>query len=719
MRKIEHVAQLARLIDGTKITFLVGAGFSASAGIPLAGAMVNEMRTRFFTKKELETAPTDSREYAFLMRELGASRTRNSFLSEMIDLGGNKLNWCHLLLARMVERGKVAHVLTTNFDPLMVKALAVTGQDIRTYDVRTSNGYEAGVLTSTSVVYLHGQIHSILLVNSDDEARDARPTYREVLKEAVSSSCLIIVGYSGVNDELFRTLDEEFREFRNGLYWSNYSPKLDDGVRAFLERHRGTNYLTGYSADRFMRELVIEAMNLDLPDLFKDPLGALATTLERITEFPTEDGRGGGDPAKVALSLLRELKKVAAKRPETRALAISKAALSEKWPDFERLRKGIKPDKRSITSKIVGDGFLRRSEAAIRKGRFQDAIDYIVQASQFGVLEEGLLFALNAIAIASRSARFGDPAKRKSELRKATNEFRAAIKRLDRKGVRNGAPNTQRANVYYNWAMAVWEHARMTDSPAERQELLGDADAQLGKAAEIAPAGGDLLRNWGAVLNMLAKLKHANSGAAEAAAFWERSSKKFAQAEALEGGDYRIYHNWGVALSDQATFMSDSPGRTELFAQARNKFQLAVEGGPKEQRVHKTHFSWGMTFVEEARLVVDRAIARDLLAQAADHFRETLDLEPGFGPAHFGKACVEALSDPPNVRVCVSELKLWRRGDPTASRAIIDDGRAFDAVRDEPGFRELVASFDRPLRSNGVRISGRPAARSSAVPADW
>jgi hypothetical protein len=41
--------------------------------------------------------------------------------------------------------------LTTNFDPLIVEALAVTGQPIRTYDLNTTGKYHPGTLDPDSL----------------------------------------------------------------------------------------------------------------------------------------------------------------------------------------------------------------------------------------------------------------------------------------------------------------------------------------------------------------------------------------------------------------------------------------------------------------------------------------------------------------------------------------------------------------------------------------
>jgi hypothetical protein len=97
------------------VTVLLGAGCSKSAGIPLAGEIVKELREEEKTNPLLRDAgspPEGVSEYAFLMDKLGSPRERAKRVKKYVDRarddkGRIKINWSHLLLAAMVEKGYI------------------------------------------------------------------------------------------------------------------------------------------------------------------------------------------------------------------------------------------------------------------------------------------------------------------------------------------------------------------------------------------------------------------------------------------------------------------------------------------------------------------------------------------------------------------------------------------------------------------------------------
>src|SRR2546423_622343 len=242
------------------VTFLVGAGFSKSAGIPLASEIVKDLRTEGQTNPFLRTAgqpPDGTSEYAFLMEKLGSPKERANRVKKYVDLALDaqsrlKINWSHLLLATLVEKGYVHRLLTTNFDPLIVEALAVTGQPIRSYDLNTTGKYSPGTLDPATVIYLHGQMHSLFLVNSPDEMERLRSIYPKALQEAVQDSILIVLGYSGDCDPVLDSL-AELPNFPRGLWWCHYNPaggEPGDGVYKIFAKHGADCHLaTGEDPD--------------------------------------------------------------------------------------------------------------------------------------------------------------------------------------------------------------------------------------------------------------------------------------------------------------------------------------------------------------------------------------------------------------------------------------------------------------------------------------
>ena len=94
------------------VTFLVGAGFSASAGIPTAGQMVKTLRAHPLLRNA-GAVPPEKSEYAFLMGKLPPDERveviRNAIRqAEDPNTKRLKINWAHLLLATLVDAGYVS-----------------------------------------------------------------------------------------------------------------------------------------------------------------------------------------------------------------------------------------------------------------------------------------------------------------------------------------------------------------------------------------------------------------------------------------------------------------------------------------------------------------------------------------------------------------------------------------------------------------------------------
>lgn len=106
--------------DGSRtrgVTFLLGAGFSVSAGIPTAAEMVAQVLRAHPMLQKAGQPPPGQTEYMHLMTMLPASE-RTRIIRDAIrkaedpDLHRVKINWAHLLVATLVEAGYVHQILT-------------------------------------------------------------------------------------------------------------------------------------------------------------------------------------------------------------------------------------------------------------------------------------------------------------------------------------------------------------------------------------------------------------------------------------------------------------------------------------------------------------------------------------------------------------------------------------------------------------------------------
>jgi NAD-dependent SIR2 family protein deacetylase len=235
------------------LMWLLGAGVSASAGIPTAWDMVWEFKQALFTSQRRvspklvsdlsnEAVRTqiqahidsvggfppadDPGEYADLFEAAyPAERDRQSYIDARIV--GAKPSYAHLAIATLMKGQLARLVWTTNFDPLMADACA------KIYDATgplTTVALDAPALASQAIaaerwpieIKIHGDFRSRRLKNTTEELRQQDALLR---RQLVTSCCrfgLIVGGYSGRDSSVMDALEDAVgtsEPFPAGLFW--------------------------------------------------------------------------------------------------------------------------------------------------------------------------------------------------------------------------------------------------------------------------------------------------------------------------------------------------------------------------------------------------------------------------------------------------------------------------------------------------------------------
>lgn len=616
------------------VTFLIGAGFSKSAGIPLAGEIVQELREEAKVHpllKKAGTCPADVSEYTFLMGKLGSPKERaqrvKSYVNRARDNEGRlKINWSHLLLASMVEKGYVNRLLTTNFDPLIVEALAVTGQPIRTYDLNTTGKYHPGTLDPASVIYLHGQMHSLFLANSQNEMEKLQELYPKVLQEAVQDSLLIVVGYSGECDPVLGALGD-LPNFPLGIWWSHYSPSGREpgrGVERIIDRH-GSDFhlLAGDDSDSFMRKLVLDGMKLDLPDEVLKPITAIRLALERITPFPRQD-ETSSDPVLTSLEILRKAEEEvqtgtkSALNKLTKVLSLQMSVLTGKKEVFDALRKDVKPDPASMVSKVTGDGLLRFAVIESEKENWELAYKFLCEAQSFGVTQalQAWLPTILGSALSEQAKLKGAGPESDMLFAEAERHFAEAIRIK---------PSMHEA--FYNAANMCVSQANLRDKSEEADLFFNKAYKNFAEAVRIKSDLHQAYYNWGIALSNHSELK---KDKAEADSLLTEAGKMYFEAIRIKPDRADVFCNWGNILAHRAEGKSNMQEADSLFAEAYNKFQEAIRIRPE---MHDAFFNWGNALFSQARLKHENANVDTLYEEAGKKFAEAIRIKPDMGNA--------------------------------------------------------------------------------------
>jgi hypothetical protein len=215
---------------------LSGAGCSVSAGVPTAWEITDYIR---FRHPEAHAAAS-GHDYPSVMHKL-AWQSRYALFHNLVRVAG--LNWAHVGLAILMQRGWVGRLLTTNFDDLALRACALYGLHPSTHDLAVSAALDGGragdaplqyrnsLLREPAVLYLHGRHNGFAQKHSNAQLHLQASLLRPVIEGAKQRERpWIVVGYSGDSDPLFDTVRSG--GFPGGLYWVNLRPPTGAAARA-------------------------------------------------------------------------------------------------------------------------------------------------------------------------------------------------------------------------------------------------------------------------------------------------------------------------------------------------------------------------------------------------------------------------------------------------------------------------------------------------------
>jgi NAD-dependent SIR2 family protein deacetylase len=275
-----------------QFAWFLGAGASASAGIPTGLAMIREFKKQLFCQSVgLPTRQVDSTDPLWVSRiaEFFKSRTllaaagdpseysaafeavypdvaeRRRYIEEAIRKGTP--SFAHRVIAALITTRRLPCVFTTNFDPMVETAATLTDQLVsaseRAYlTVAALDSVDRAVRCLQEAAWpliakLHGDYQSVDLKNTDAELKSQDVRMRSVLASACRRFGLILVGYSGRDGSVMEALTDVLKHqdaFPGGLYWMTRSrDEVMPAVEIFLAA----------AADRGITTRLVEVQNID------------------------------------------------------------------------------------------------------------------------------------------------------------------------------------------------------------------------------------------------------------------------------------------------------------------------------------------------------------------------------------------------------------------------------------------------------------------------
>ena len=325
-RNVDDVVEAVRRAkdSGTTCAVLIGAGCSKSAGIPLAREFVNIIERKW----PRDFARAEEKTYPHCMGQL-APAERRSLIAQYVDAA--KINWAHLALAQLIKEGWVDRVLTTNFDPLVLRACALVGVFPAVYDFAASQQFKPAFTPKKAVFHLHGQHTGFVLLNTKREVAKLSRSVAPLFEDTARGRLWLVVGYSGENDPVFDHLAKlaKVNRLDNRLYWVGYKdsePALHVRER-LLGKDKAAYFVKGHDADSLFA-LLAQGLKCFPPKFVERPFSHLNEMLEVVTPYTLPGQAEPIDVRSVAKALIEQAIEQLEQGPERTTLLAQTHLLS-------------------------------------------------------------------------------------------------------------------------------------------------------------------------------------------------------------------------------------------------------------------------------------------------------------------------------------------------------------------------------------------------------
>jgi hypothetical protein len=264
-----------------RFALLLGSGISASAGIPSGWEVVSDLARRI-AAVEGEADDLDD-PIAWYASRYGGAPDYSSLLEAVAPTAGQRRDLlsgyfepteterasglksptaAHRAIARLVARGTVSVVVTTNFDRLLEQALQSVG--VEPVVVSTSAGASGSTPLAHSrctIIKVHGDYLDPNIKNTVGELGSYEPPLDALLDRVFDDYGLVICGWSGTWDSALRHAIERCPTRRYGTYWAARGEPSPDA--AMLIAHRDAADIAITDADAFFDSLAEKIEALD------------------------------------------------------------------------------------------------------------------------------------------------------------------------------------------------------------------------------------------------------------------------------------------------------------------------------------------------------------------------------------------------------------------------------------------------------------------------
>ncbi|MCH8622541.1 hypothetical protein [Undibacterium sp. TS12] len=697
-RIIDDVADAIRNADG-ECVFLIGAGCSFSGGIPLAGRLIDEIKTSYPTAYNRAQKKEN---YNSVMSQL-TPQQRRTLLNRHIEKA--KINWAHLALAQLFREEKINRILTVNFDPLIVRACAMVGKYPAIYDLATSSVFKANRVAPNSIFYLNGQHTGFITLNTEDELKEHRSRLEEIVIDTGTRRTWVVIGYSGEADPLLEILAKD-RVFDGGLYWIGFDKAPSDHlVKQLLALESNeAYYIGGQDADTFLTTLA-QKLECFPPPLLTKPFDHIESIVADL-DFST--GKDVGLALKSTLD--EQLNNAKLQNAQNQNdLDLFELLLAGKREEVLQLYQAIaEPDSKQKEAAAwalveIGDTLLEslKDETGTSTGEIAKLFLSISEKySQALAIKPDMHEALNnwgtALHKEATMLSSTDRAQASSKWQLAAEKYSQVL-----------VIKPDEHDALFNWGLALSKEGMMLSStdPDQASSKWQLAAEKYSQALAIKPDKHEALLNWGAALSDEATML-SSTDPAQASSKWQLAGEKYSQALAIKPDKHEALLNWGAALSNEAMMLSSTDPD-----QASSKWQLAAEKYSQALVIkpdkHEALNNWGNALHKEATMLssTDPAQASSKWQLATEKYSQALAIKPdkhdalnNWGNALSNEAMMLSSTDP----------------DQASSKWQLAAEKYSQALAIKPDMHDALNNWGNALSNEATMLSSTDPAQASS-----
>jgi len=652
--------------QGRSAVLLAGSGCSVKAGIPDAQGMVAAIQNQFpeAANKAVKKA------YHSMVAELTLEEKRQ-LVRKYTEK--SRINWASIAIALLTQSGAVNRVLTTSYDGILLRALAMVNEYPAIYDASAAPLAWKNEPAGPLLVHLHGQEMGAVELNTEKGYRTLYDSVG-VLFEQAADRPWIIVGYKGLHDPVFKRLVEVPR-FERGLYWVGLGESEPPKHVAdhLIRKDNGATYIGGHDAESFLVTLA-QKMGVFPPEFVSKPYSQLGRAVKSVMPFPLpgnagdlnvtdtfeddlninirrfEGGDTDGETATEESRLSREQIQTIF-QAQQHLLSGDAARVLEYQEAYDKAPSPRMGDLLYWAYVMQGNELKDKLAGAKGKERgdlLKQAAEKYQAASEIKPDKAETLFQWGMVlrewakeeAPASAEKYLGQAAEKLEEAIKLQPEWHEACEALGHTCFDRGVLRTDKqSETLFNQSIEMFQAAlAIREDLPEALNGLGQSMVQLarwkhgGEAVQLfdqamkkfqaalnyKPNHHEALTAWADVLTRLAE----NMEAEEADSLLAEAQDKYKSAIRINSKSHPAYLGWGKVLWMRGAILSNHTSES-LYAQAIEKFQAALSHQPE---LAEALCGWGNVLVALGQSKVGREVSQ-LMTQAMEKFRAALSLE--------------------------------------------------------------------------------------------